>query len=311
MTTTKVRAGILASILIAGCTTNGTRKRSEDGSSNLKGPYFGQKLPGLNPEVFAPGVISLSGRFEAALSFSAEFDEVFFSAYYEGEETSIYFSKLEGGFWTPIKRANFTNGKKSEEMHPFVSPDGKRIYFTALDSSFTDEKIWYVDRLEDSSSDAIKLDSPVNDEVVFSPNQAKNGDLFYTKISVGRNIETGYAPNRGGEYPEVQKVEIEIGHHAFISPFQDYLLVTGRNEEDESRRDNDIYVYFKRQDGAWTKPINLGSTVNSEFNEISPRVTLDGKYLFFGRSIMGVEPGDVYWVSAAVIDKVRPLDIQK
>lgn len=278
---------------------------SKDNFSVLEGHYFGQKPPGLTPELFAPGVISVKGRFESAVSFSPDLDEIYFSAYNEGEKTSIYFSKLEDNKWTPIKRANFTKGKKKAEMHPFVSSNGKRIYFTALDSSFSDEKIWYVNRLEGAWSDAIKLDSPINDDIVFSPNQGKNGDLFYTNISDIQNIKTNYAPNKNGKYPEVQAVEIELGHHAFISPSQDYLLVTGGNIEDESRNDNDIYVYFKGQDGEWTKAINLGSTINSDFDEISPRITPDGKYLFFGRS------EDVYWVSTEVIDKVRPVDFRK
>ena len=288
-------------------------KKYESKGSDLpitRDTYFGQKPPGLTPELFAPGVISLNGRFESAISFSPELDEIYFSAYYEGEETSIYYSKLEGNEWTPIKRANFTKGKKKAEMHPFVSPIGKRIYFTALDSSFVDEKIWYVNRLEDSWSDATKLDSPINDDLVFSPNQAKNGDLFFTNISDIQNIITNYAPNKNGKYPEVKEVEIELGHHAFISPSQEYLLVTALNEEDKSRKDNDIYVYFKRQDGTWTKPINLGSTINSDFDEVSPRITPDGKYLFFGRS-GDVELGNVYWVSTEVIYKIRPIDINK
>ena len=282
-------------------------KKHESKGSDLpitRDTYFGQKPPGLTPELFASGVISLNGRFESAVSFSPDLDEIYFAAYSEGEKTSIYFSKLEGNKWTPIKRTNFTKGKKNAEMHPFVSPNGKRIYFTALDSSFADEKIWYVNRLEDSWSDAIKLDSPINDGVVFAPNQAINGDLFYTVIS-GRNIKTNYAPNKNGKYPEVQEVEIGFGHHAFISPSQKYLLVTGLNKEDESRKDNDIYVYFKRQGGTWTKPINLGSTINSHFDEVSPRITLDGKYLFFVRN------EDVYWVSTEVIDRVRPVDFRK
>jgi len=283
------------------------RPKNENNTTTAS-PYFGQKPPGLIPEVFAPGVISLNGRFEGTVSFSPDLDEIYFAASYEGEDTSIYYSRLEGNEWTPIKRANFTKGKKNEEMHPFVSPDGKRIYFTALDASFSDEKIWYVNRLENSWSDAVQLDSPINDDLVFSPNQAQNGDLFYTNISDIPNIKTNYAPKLNGTYPEVQDVEIEFGHHAFISPSQDYLLVAGRSDEGESRKDNDIYAYFKKQDGTWTKPINLGRAINSDLDEKSPRVTTDGEFLFFGRSETDVEPGlsDIYWVSTEVIERLRP-----
>ncbi len=272
-------------------------------SQNL---LFGQKPPGLTPEVFAPGIVSINNRFEGGISFSPELDEMYFGANDENEETLIYFSKLKDNKWTPIKRANFTGGGKNEEMHPFVSPDGKRIYFTALDTSFSDEKIWYINRSESGWSDAIQLDSPLNDDLVFYPNQAKNGSLYYFNLS---QMKTYHAPNKNGRFTEAHEVKLELGHHAFIAPSEDYLLVTARNHEDESRKDNDIYVYFKQHDGTWGKPINLGSTINSNFDEKSPSITSDGQYLFFGRSERDTEPGlaNIYWVSTEVINQLRPV----
>ncbi|WP_421765470.1 hypothetical protein [Ekhidna sp.] len=270
----------------------------------LEGPYMGQKPPGMVAEPFAPGIVSIDGRFEGTVSFSPDLKEMYFAADNEDEEASIYFSRFEEDQWTPIKKANFTNGAKKEEFHPFVSPDGKRIYFTAMDSAFFDEKIWYADRIGDSWSDAVLLDSPINDDLVFFPNQAKNGDLYYFNLS---KFGTYYAPNENGEFPEVQEVAVEPGHHAFISPSQDYLILTARNEE-EGRKDNDMYVYFKKNDGTWTKPLNLGSTINTSLNEKAPRITPDGKYLFFGRDERDIEPGlgNIYWVSTEVIEKIRP-----
>lgn len=291
-------------LFLSACKTEKSNMKDND-SSTKESFYIGQKPPGLIPEVFAPDIVSIDGRFEGTVSFSSELTEMYFAANNEDEETSIYFSKLEDDKWTPIKRVDFTNGEKNEEMHPFVSPDGKRIYFTAMDSAFTDEKIWYVNRLGDSWSDAILLDSPINDDLVFFPNQAKNGDLYYFNLS---KFKTYYAPNKNGEFPEIREVAIEFGHHAFISPSQDYLIVTARNDEEDGRRDNDMYVYFKEKDGKWTKPINLGNTINTSFNEKGPRISPDGKYLFFGRDERDIEPGlaNIYWVSTEIIEKLRP-----
>ncbi len=280
----------------------GSQSYSRDELPILEGPYLGQKPPGLIPEVFAPGIVSINGRFEGAISFSPDLDEVYFGANNKDKETDIYFSKLEGNKWAPIKRANFTKGKKDEEIHPFVSPNGKRIYFTALNSDLSDTRIWYVNRLENSWSNAIKLDSPINDGQVFYPNQAKNGDLYYFSLSTGK---TYYASDNNGKFPEVQEVEIEFGVHGFISPSQDYLLVNARNKEDERRKDDDIYVYFKEKDGGWTNPIDLGNIVNSNVDEVAPSITPDGKYLFFGRD---EEDGvaNIYWVSTKIIENLRP-----
>lgn len=282
------------------CNTKKNESKDRD-SPTIESPYFGQKPPGLIPEVFAPGIISINGRNEHGTSFSPDLDEVYFSASKKDEETAIYFSKLKGNKWTPVKRANFTHGVKREELYPFVSLNDKRIYFTALDSIFSDEKIWYVNRLEDSWSEAIQLDSPLNDDLVFYINQAKNGDLFYTSISKGKMY---YAPNQNGEFPEVQEVELEFGHHGFISPSQEYLLVHTQNKENEQRKDADIYVCFKEKDGTWTKPISFGNEVNSNVNEGCPSITPDGKYMFFGRD---QEDGtaNLYWVSTEVIENLR------
>ena len=302
----KNKIGLLLLILVFAmffnsCNTKKQASKDSD-SPTIESPYFGEKPPGLIPEVFAPSIVSINGRNESGISFSPDLDEIYFSANKKEEEMSIYFSKFKGNKWTPVKRANFTNGGKKEELYPFVSLNDKRIYFTAFDSIFSDEKIWYVNRLADSWSDAIQLDSRLNDDLVFYINQAKNGDLFYTSISNGKMY---YAPNKNGEFPEVQEVELEFGHHGFISPSQAYLLVHTQNKENEKRKDSDIYVCFKEKDGTWTKPISFGNEVNSNFNEGCPSITPDDKYMFFGRD-QEDGTGNIYWVSTEVIEHLRP-----
>ncbi len=296
---------LVFALFLNACNTKKDKSIESDSLSTV-GSYFGQKPPGLIPEIFAPGIISLNGRYEHIISFSPDLDEVYFSASKEDEDPSMYFSRLKDKKWTNPKKANFTKGKKVGEMHPFVSRNGEKIYFVAHDS-FTKPhhkesvKIWYVNRLENSWSDAVQLESPINDDFVFYPNQAKNGDLYYFNIS---KRKTYYAPNINGKFPEAHEVGIG-GVHAFISPTQDYIVVNARNREDDQRK-SDIYVYFKKKDGTWSKPINLGNEVNSNFAETSPSISPDGKYLFFGRynEVGGVS--NIYWVSTEVINKLRP-----
>ncbi|MEO9483998.1 MAG: hypothetical protein ABJG47_11150 [Ekhidna sp.] len=293
---------LLLGIFLIACDTEKRTKTPNEQS--VKSPYLGQKPPGLVPKVFAPDVVSIDGRYESVISFSPNLEELYFGANNEGEETAIYFSKLEGGKWTPVKRANFTKGDKKAELHPFVSPVDQRVYFTAFDSIFSDERIWYVDRLGDSWGDAVLLDSPVNDGMVFFPNQSRNGDLYYFNLV---QMKTYYASNDGGKFPEVQEVDIAFGHHAFISPSQDYLVITARTKE-EGRNDNDVYVCFRKPDRSWTDPINLRSVINSGLNEKSPSISPDGKYMFFGRDERNIEPGlsNIHWVSTEIIEQVRP-----
>ena len=268
----------------------------------LEGPYLGQKPPGLIPEIFAPDLVSINGRSEGGMSFSYDLDEMYFGVHKEGENAAIYFSKLEDNKWKPIQKANFTKGQKEQEMHPFVTDNSERIYFTTAKSDYTENKIWYVERLGNEWSKATQLNSPINDDLVFFPNQAKNGDLYYFNIT---KMKTYVASNNNGSFTEVREVKMKPGVHAFISPTQDYLVANARNKQD-ARRKSDIYVYFKNKDGSWTKPINLGDKVNSNFLETVPTITPDGKYLFFSRFEEENELSNLYWVSTEIIESLRP-----
>lgn len=300
--TTLLLIGIFSLI---GCDSK--QKETKDNTiSTIGNSYLGQKPPGSTPEIFGPGIISINGRYEHGISFSPELDEIYFSANKEDEDPDIYVSNLEDEKLTSPKKANFTKGKKVGEMHPFISPNGKTLHFTAHDSFTTPHhkesvKSWYVKRLENSWSDAIQLDSPVNDDFVFYSNEAKNGDLYYTNVS---KLKMYYAPNKNGEFPEVREVGIESGFHGFIAPSQDYLVVNARNKEDDLRK-SDIYVYFKNKDKTWSKPINLGNEVNSNYSETCPSITPDGKYLFFSRYNEEGGLSNFYWVSTKVINKLK------
>ena len=301
---------LVFALFLNACNTKNQKSKDSD-SPTLESPYFGQKLPGLIPELFAPGIISLNERYEHSVSFSPDLDEIYFTASKKGEDASIYFSKLEGKKWTTPKKANFTKGKKVGEMHPFVNANGTMLHFAALDE-FTQPhhketvKSWYVTREGNSWSDAKQLDSPLNDDFVFYLNEAKNGDLYYFNVSKRR---TYYAPNKNGKFPEVHEVGIG-GAHAFISPTQDYIVVNARNREDDQRK-SDIYVYFKEKDGTWSKAINLGKEVNSNFSETCPSITPDGKYLFFGRYNEEGGESNVYWASTEIISKLKTAYFKK
>lgn len=295
---------LICCLILSACNTKKNLSKTND-LSTIENLYFGQKPPALTPEIFAPGIISLNGRYEHGITFSPDLDEVYFSANKKGGLTDIYFSKLEGGTWSEVQNAEFTKGIKEEEMHPFISPNGKKIYFTGLNSDNTDVKIWYANRSGDSWNTAKRLDSPINDDSVFYPNAAKNGDLFYFNVSKRKMY---FASNKNDTFPKTQEMDIEFGVHGFISPSQDYMLVNARNKENDQRQ-SDIYVYFKKKGGRWSKPINLGNAVNSDYNETCPSITPDGKYLFFSRYNEEGGLSNFYWVSTEVIHKVKPLDL--
>lgn len=270
-----------------------------------KGAYFGEEKPGLTPKIFAPDHVSLKGRYEGAISFSPDMSEMYFTAKNDGKTAAIYTAKKIKGVWSKITKANFTKGKKDQEIHPFVSPDGNRIYFTAHSNDYTDTGMWYVPRRNGKWGEARPLDMAGKANSAFFYNQAKDGQALYFNLET---MKTDTVTHTSAGFSDPKPFEIGSGfHHAFIAPSGDYLIVAGRNKTD-GRKDNDLYVSFKMAGGSWGMPINLGDAINTDVNEKSPSITHDGKFLFFGRDQKNEEGGfaSIFWVSTKVIEKLSP-----
>ncbi len=297
-----VSSSILFALVIASCKTFATAEIFPD----LTGHWFGQKEPGLTPEIFAPGLISVEGRYEFGISFSPDLDEMYFTVLdvIDGVQgkTAIFYSQIEGQKWTRPKKADFTRGVMSYELLPHVSLNGERIYFSAgAEEGSKKAGVWYVVRNENSWSKAKKLDLPSSLGRVSDFNQGPKGDVFLTKMSEKKIY---YSENKNDDISDIKALELEFGVHGFIAPSGDYLLVNTQIK-DKNRNDHDLFVVFKEKDNSWSKPIDLGSSINTKHSETVGRITPDGRFLFFGRYNEPGKLSNVYWVSTQVISQLK------
>lgn len=274
--------------------------------TDFKGPWFGQKTPGMMAERFAPDTVSIEGRYEFGISFSPDLTEMYFTTLdiIEGVDSNpqIYYSKVKNGQWTQPVQANFTKGKMSYELVPYASLNDNRVYFTGRKPGSKDSGVWYVTRTENGFSDAKRYALPFNNGRLSDMNQARDGDLIFTNMSERKMYS---AKNENGKFQVPKPIDIEFGIHGFMSPNEDYLLVNARNIDEKDRKDHDIFVYFKEDDGSWSKPINLGPTVNTQHIESVPRISPDGQFLFFARYNEPSEVSNIYWVSTQVISQLK------
>lgn len=265
----------------------------------LKGPYFGQQVPGLEAEPFAPGLISLLGRYEFALSFSPDGDELLFTQQVPEEKVSVFHSRIEGGVWTEPAEVRLSGGAKKDEMEAFFTPDGERIFFAPYDEGM-DVRIWSLEVGPEGWSDPRELPSPVAADPAFYPTMSNEGTLYYTNLAARKIYR---AELQGDSVSSVQEAGLAFGGHAYIAPDESFVLVDARQAD--SFGDSDIYVAFRQSDGSWGSPRNLGPEVNSEFSETCPSLSADGKYLFFSRYNEPGEVSDIYWIDSTVIDAKR------
>lgn len=277
----------------------------------LKGPYLGQKRPGSIPEVFAPGIIS-TGATEGASSFSADGRSYFFARARSPQE-GIFFMEQKDGVWSQPHLASFSAGKHDWDF--MLAPDGLTVFVASGrpirkgGSPLRNHQIWVSDRTDEGWSEPRLLPFPVNSGQHDSyPSITKKGILYFFSRRDGGlgNGDIYRARKTDGQYTEVENLRepINTEHHEvdpFIAPDESYIIFCSDKPGGSGR--DDIYVSYKKDDGSWSVPVNMGSKVNSPHQEYIPYVTPDGKYFFFTSNKSGNR--DIYWMDANIIEELK------
>jgi ankyrin repeat protein len=287
----------------------------------LKGPYFGQIPPGDEPQLFAVDIVS-SNRFEhGSVAFSPDGTEAFWESSYMLADAGYSYSRIltsrvENGLWTAPRIAEFSGVQLGDDV-PLFSQDGTRLYFLSgrpLEPGGPGgERVWFIERAGDgwSAPEPIRggpnsmnhhwqFGVAANGNVYIGssdPGGHGRGDLYVSKFVDGRYLEPeNLGPTVNGQYDEASP---------FIAPDESCLIFT-RFGDPADIGGADLCVSFRDSTGRWTEPIGLPEPINTRSNEICPCLSPDGKYLFFNSFRSG--GADIYWVSADVIETLRPPD---
>jgi len=299
----------------------------------LKGPYLGQKPPGITPEIFAPGLITTHYS-QSYIAFLHEARVCVYSASTEkGHET--YYTYEKNGRWTRPLRAPF------EELqgHPNYTsgPLGQKVYFhsgrkTHPNDIRQDDNIWAIEWTDTGWAEPQALPEPANSEYGEAyPSAATDGTVyFFTWKRTGtRGYDIWGSKCINGKYREAERLPWPINtdfieYDPYVSPDQSFLIFGSTRPGGYGKSDN--YICFRKEDGSWTFPVNLGSPINSSSYDLCANGTPDGKYFFFlsGRKTdvykgeigkkPGQEPGDdsdLYWVSFSFINELKKTLITK
>ncbi|ACT93011.1 WD40 domain protein beta Propeller [Dyadobacter fermentans DSM 18053] len=273
--------------------------------------YLGQKPPGIAPVIFARDRASLIDYYEYGSVFSKDGSE-FYYAVIVNSKPQIRCIRYEKNGWTAPKV--IIASKEYEYNDPFLSPDGKRLYFIsdrAADGRGPkkDFDIWYVERKNGDWSD-----QPVNAGAAINSNKNEyymsfltNGTMYFssngdTDQATDKNYDIRFSKYANGQFAKSEKLgnSINTTHYeadVFVSPDEQYIIFC--SERPGGSGAGDLYISFKNSEGNWENAKNMGPAINTSGYEFCPFVTADGKYLFFSRD------GDIFWVSSEVIGRLK------
>jgi len=273
-------------------------------ASDLKGPYLGQTPPGSTPRLFGPGLISTEAGWEAAISFTPDLRELFFTsrASLEGTENRIMHMKMTETGWTKPQPASFARDIMENEA--FVTPDNQKVVFNSKRAKPGGAKgeAWFSPRENGGWGEARYFTGPINDGWNMSITSTLDGTLYLTG-SYGAGYGIYRSRPAGGEYAQPEFLPKEINKskyfgasHPFIAPDESYLIFDAGQSEGNS----ELFISYRTKDGGWTEAEALGHPINTEDYEGIASVSPDRKYLFFQRN------NDIYWVDAGIIKDRKP-----
>ena len=274
----------------------------QDNFPNLKGPYLGQKPPGLTPEVFAPGIISTEKFGEQRCVFSSDGRECYFVRR-DRTRAKIWVTRMISDRWSEPKPVSFSC--EFSDSFQVLTPDGKRIFFSSnrpLTGSTKENRrgIWFVDRK------GTDWGEPQYFGRGSQPSISYKGSLYFRDPQYFGIDKILVRHLKDGKYiePEMLPIGVEGGGrpgHPWIAPDGNYLLFDTFHRKGQGKGKNpDIYVSFRKKDGSWGNGINLGDSVNNERQNMICTVSSDGEYLFY------TDWDNIYWISSELLEHLRP-----
>ncbi len=199
-------------------------------------------------------------------------------------------------FGTPV-RLNDNINSPSEESMPLLSPDGNELFFVRTfyaentGGKLSGQDIWV--SVKNTNGEW----SPATNNLPFLNNTQNNAVIGFSKDKKTLYLLNSYQPvstkihgiaksiKIGNEWSQPYEVNIKglesknsfIGF--YVNPQENVLFISMNN--DDSYGEEDLYISLLDSTGRWSKPQNLGATINTSGFEISPFLADDGKTLFF------------------------------
>ncbi|PLX03754.1 MAG: hypothetical protein C0594_10040 [Marinilabiliales bacterium] len=201
-----------------------------------------------------------------------------------------------------------------DELAPKITPDGRTLYFTRKYhpdnvGGFKDgDDIWVSSRVSVGKkvnpdtgeeediwewSEAENIGPPLNTAlnnfiqgVTPDGNTLVVGNVYNKDGTQTAGVSFSYKEKEGWSFPEKQIIQ----DYYNLSPNANYYLSNDGKfllmaiERKDSYGKLDLYVSIRKGDNRWSKPKNLGPTINTSQHDYSPFLAADGVTLFFSSS---------------------------
>ncbi len=252
----------------------------------VRGEYFGRQSPGEKAGLFAPNIVSGAHDEHGSPAFSPDGKEVFFAIGYSGQIILAHARRDKSGTWTEPETASFSG--RYSDIVPVFAPDGKTFYFRSRRPR--DKKAhlpapayhnWMVKKSGEQWGEPAP--NPFFDDYIIS--SVTPGGTIYCYAAV-KGGSGGYDMYRSRRVKGWYEQPVNLGEavngkyrdaHPAVGPGERYLVFASYRRSGGAG----LYISMRGKDGAWGTPVNLKDKIGAAPYDDFPRISPDGKYLFF------------------------------
>jgi OmpA-OmpF porin, OOP family len=202
------------------------------------------------------------------------------------------------------------------EILPIISPDGKTLYFIRSDhpkntnGSLRSQDVWVADisnGIENATAthlpstpfnsqtyNMIAGVSPDGNTMLIKGAFDSNGEVTKRGYSMIHRTKDGWSKPVALEIDQYDEMSNGTYTGAYWTQDGKHIVLSMSEITDDDEQD--LYVTHLKEDGTWTKPVQLGPTINAaDTDEHSPFLASDGKTLYFSTNKEGgLGSNDIY-----------------
>ncbi len=182
------------------------------------------------------------------------------------------------------------------EVAPIITPDGKTLFFTREKheqniGKLKKQDVWMSRIMPDGTwGEAENIKEPINTDEhnAVSTISADGKTIYLVNIYMpDGTYRAGLSKSKrnrtGWEFPKEEKITDYYNSNSYtefsLAPNGKVLVMACQRKDTKGNKD--LYVSFLKPDGVWSKPLNMGTNINTAENESTPFVAADSKTIYF------------------------------
>lgn len=186
------------------------------------------------------------------------------------------------------------------ELNPIIDTEADKIYFGRKqhpdnmggDQDFEDIWVAEYDALNDRWTEPKNTLENLNNEgpnfmCAIAWNDDKRIALLGNVYGKNGKMMNGlsYTENKEDAWEKPEKMKIKefytLSDKVDYTISSDFKVIVMSINRADTYGGRDLYVIFQESEGKWSAPVNMGNVLNSEFEDASPFISPDNRFLYF------------------------------